>query len=75
MIQACINSLEDALACCNRIGYPVMLKASWGGGGKGIRKVTPSHIELVTRTYTFVSCQKHAPWRTTYGHLVFVAVI
>ncbi|CAG9465063.1 unnamed protein product [Pedinophyceae sp. YPF-701] len=36
---ACVASLEEALASCNRIGYPVMLKASWGGGGKGIRKV------------------------------------
>jgi acetyl-CoA carboxylase / biotin carboxylase 1 len=38
--QACIHSLEDALACCEKIGYPIMLKASWGGGGKGIRKVS-----------------------------------
>ena len=37
--KACIHSLDDALACCRRIGYPIMLKASWGGGGKGIRKV------------------------------------
>ena len=40
---ACIHSLEEALACCNRIGYPAMLKASWGGGGKGIRKVRGVH--------------------------------
>jgi len=32
-----INSVEEAMACADRIGYPVMLKASEGGGGKGIR--------------------------------------
>lgn len=37
--RACVHTLDDALECCRRIGYPVMLKASWGGGGKGIRKV------------------------------------
>jgi biotin carboxylase/acetyl-CoA carboxylase carboxyltransferase component/biotin carboxyl carrier protein len=29
----------QVLSECNRIGYPVMLKASTGGGGKGIRRV------------------------------------
>jgi len=32
-----INSVEEAIVCAERIGYPVMLKASEGGGGKGIR--------------------------------------
>jgi Carbamoyl-phosphate synthase L chain, ATP binding domain len=40
--QACVHSLEEALERCARIGYPIMLKASWGGGGKGIRKVGPA---------------------------------
>merc|ERR1719183_3054369 len=35
--KACIFSEEEAVEAANRIGYPVMLKASEGGGGKGIR--------------------------------------
>ena len=32
-------TVEEGLAHANRIGYPVMIKASEGGGGKGIRLV------------------------------------
>jgi propionyl-CoA carboxylase alpha chain len=32
-----ILSAEEAVAIAQRIGYPVMLKASAGGGGKGLR--------------------------------------
>ena len=34
-----VHTAEEALAVAEKIGYPVMLKASAGGGGKGIRKV------------------------------------
>jgi pyruvate carboxylase subunit A len=33
-----LRSLEEALALAVRIGYPVMLKATTGGGGRGIRR-------------------------------------
>ena len=32
-----IATPDDAVAIANRIGYPVMIKASAGGGGKGLR--------------------------------------
>ena len=32
-----VTTLEEAVAAAAKIGYPVMLKASEGGGGKGIR--------------------------------------
>ncbi|TWW74939.1 Acetyl-CoA carboxylase 1 [Takifugu flavidus] len=35
----CIQGVEDGLKAAEEIGYPVMVKASEGGGGKGIRKV------------------------------------
>ncbi|PRT72985.1 acetyl-CoA carboxylase biotin carboxylase subunit [Streptococcus anginosus] len=34
-----VHTSDEALAIAEKIGYPVMLKASAGGGGKGIRKV------------------------------------
>ncbi len=32
-----IEDAEDAVKIANRVGYPVMIKASAGGGGKGMR--------------------------------------
>ena len=37
-----VHTSEEALEVAEKIGYPVMLKASAGGGGKGIRKVEKS---------------------------------
>jgi acetyl-CoA carboxylase, biotin carboxylase subunit len=34
-----LTSLEDATSAAAKIGYPVMLKAAAGGGGKGMRMV------------------------------------
>ena len=33
-----LGSLDEALGLANEIGYPVMLKATAGGGGRGIRR-------------------------------------
>ncbi|GAA1393836.1 carboxyl transferase domain-containing protein [Luteococcus peritonei] len=38
--QGGLDSLEAALAKAEQIGYPLMLKATAGGGGRGITKVT-----------------------------------
>ena len=35
-----VETLEDAKAAADRIGYPLMLKATAGGGGRGIRMVS-----------------------------------
>lgn len=36
---ACVTDAEDGLKKAHAIGFPIMIKASEGGGGKGIRKV------------------------------------
>ncbi len=40
-----VGSLSDAIKAAEEIGYPVMVKASSGGGGRGIR-IAVSHEEL-----------------------------
>ncbi|MEO1448574.1 MAG: acetyl-CoA carboxylase biotin carboxylase subunit [Bacteroidota bacterium] len=44
--QGLLESLEQALELAEEAGYPVLLKATAGGGGKGMRKVfTPDEME------------------------------
>jgi acetyl-CoA carboxylase biotin carboxylase subunit len=45
--EAPLGSLEELRAAARTIGYPLMLKAAAGGGGKGMRKVT-RESELVS---------------------------
>ena len=46
-----LQSVEEAKEICNRIGYPVMLKASMGGGGKGMRLIhNESEVEEAYNT-------------------------
>ncbi|HEX5227254.1 MAG TPA: acetyl-CoA carboxylase biotin carboxylase subunit [Bryobacteraceae bacterium] len=43
--EGILQSAEEALETAERIGYPVMLKASAGGGGRGMRMVhEPSEL-------------------------------
>lgn len=45
--SAGIKNLEDAIAKAESVGFPLMIKASEGGGGKGIRKImNMSEIKL-----------------------------
>lgn len=37
--EGAISSMEEATAIAAQVGYPVMVKASAGGGGRGIRRV------------------------------------
>ena len=36
--KGCVRDVDDGLRAAQRIGFPVMIKASEGGGGKRIRK-------------------------------------
>ena len=44
--QGIIDTTEEAIELANKIGYPVIIKATAGGGGKGIR-VAKNEAELV----------------------------
>ncbi len=41
-----VDTLDEALAAADKVGYPLMLKATAGGGGRGIRMVAgPADLE------------------------------
>ena len=44
--EGSVKGIKDAIKIANEIGYPIMLKAAAGGGGKGIRIVeSPEKLE------------------------------
>jgi len=39
LLKACVKDDRHAIELANSIGYPLMMKAAEGGGGKGIRRI------------------------------------
>eukprot|EP00966_Prymnesium_polylepis_P251860 5822631-Prymnesium_polylepis.1 len=60
--QHAVETVEDARAFCAKIGYPVICKAAFGGGGRGMR-VVRSEDELETN---FLSAAREAT--TAFGN-------
>ena len=44
-----VDSLDEALTISDKIGFPVLIKASLGGGGKGMRKA--ENLQQVAKFY------------------------
>ncbi len=66
-----LNSVMEALAGAKRLGYPVMLKATAGGGGKGMRAVrTPEALE-----HAFATAQAEAEANFKDGRLYMEKLI
>ncbi len=66
-----LGSVMDALAGAKRLGYPVMLKAAAGGGGKGMRAVrTPEALE-----HAFATAQAEAEANFKDGRLYMEKLI
>ena len=53
-----LSSVEEALEKAEEIGYPVMLKACEGGGGRGIRQINDK--EALLREYPLASSESEA---------------
>ena len=48
--DGCLDTVEEARAFAEKVGYPVLIKATAGGGGKGMREVhDPTELEAQYR--------------------------
>ena len=57
-----VRDLENAMVVAEQIGYPVMLKAADGGGGKGIRRInSPDELKKA-----YQAAQREA--QTSFGN-------
>ncbi len=66
-----LASVADALVAAHDLGYPVMLKATAGGGGKGMRAVrTPGELE-----HAFATAQAEAEANFKDGRLYMEKLI
>jgi len=41
-----VTKLEEALEFCEKYGLPVIFKAAYGGGGRGMRRVQQMSVSL-----------------------------
>ena len=46
-----VKSAEEAIRFCEQHGLPVIFKAAYGGGGRGMRKVTKLEVRLFLLLY------------------------
>jgi len=53
-----LKDLDEALECAEKIGYPVMLKACFGGGGRGIRQI--NNAQELTQEYPLAVSESEA---------------
>jgi len=42
-----INKVEEAIEFCEQYGLPVIFKAAYGGGGRGMRRVQQMSVSSV----------------------------
>ncbi len=53
-----VSSAEEALQFCEQYGLPVIFKAAYGGGGRGMRRVSNMEV-CITRS---LCCKFPEPW-------------
>jgi pyruvate carboxylase len=53
-----VSNVEEALEFCETYGMPVIFKAAYGGGGRGMRKVT--RIEEVEEAFERATSESQA---------------
>jgi acetyl-CoA carboxylase biotin carboxylase subunit len=55
-----VNSFEEVLSVIDQIGFPIMIKAAAGGGGRGMKIVTEKEKDNVKQIYEAATAESQA---------------
>ncbi len=56
-----VTSAEEAVKFCEQYGLPVIFKAAYGGGGRGMRKVTKMEVSICAISSCLSGCLINIP--------------
>ena len=51
-----VTTADEVKAFCAEYGMPIILKAAYGGGGRGMRVVRTEEVRKVSLSCLFLSC-------------------
>lgn len=62
-----VSSVKDAHAFCETYGLPVIFKAAYGGGGRGMRRVMKMSVRFVLVVFYLIARTRQSRMQSVFS--------